>query len=1076
VTVNEPLRKDVEAIDFDPFAGVEIEATVPTTEPQKEVWLSSQLGPDASCAYNESLAIELAGKLEVDALETALNQVVARHDALRATISADGESVCIGKNLRVALPLEDWSRLDSETQFRDLAAIKCQEVSNPFDLFNGPLLRARLIRLAPERHIIVLTAHHIICDGWSFEPLLSDFSQFYSAEIAGTEAKIGPAESLVDYAQRHVDPDYLEEIQTSQQYWLQRFRNIPPQTEFTADRPRPKQRSFDADFICRLLPADLIQRLKDLGAAHGCSLMTTLMSGFEVFVSRLTGNRELVIAVPSAGQVAFDCPSLIGHCVNLLPVRTRIEPELNFAEYLLSRRSQMLADFDHQKFTYGSLIKNLQIGRDPSRMPLTSIMFNIDQPLEGIKFEGLEYEVSSNPRRFEAFEQFFNLSMREKGVVVECQYNRNLFDSDLMQHRLEAFQALLESIVGDPDQKISALQMLSSRQLDMITKQWAENSVSAIPYATCVEAFSQVVAESGDKVALTSGSSPLTYAELDRLTDKISRSLASRGVGSGARVGVLLQRSEKLPVSLLGVLRSGAIYVPLDPELPGERLAYICSDSGIALIIHDQETEAQLPDGSEAVSFDRLVSEQNAAALPVAPTAEASAYLIYTSGSTGQPKGVEVSHGNLANFLSSMANEPGLCSDDRLLAVTTSSFDISMLEMLGPLMVGGEIVIADQSAVKDPLLLIDLIQRKSPTVMQATPSSWRMLREADWQGSTGMKILCGGEALDAELANWMLGRCRALWNMYGPTETTIWSTCKHLTDDESVTLGRAINNTQVYVLDEQQRPLLPGSSGELYIGGAGVSKGYWNRAELTAEKFIESDLSPHGRIYATGDAVRFLTDGQLEYLGRLDNQVKLRGYRIELGDVEAALQRYPAVLQAIAAVRDFGANDSRLIGYVKLREGAVLEAKQLREFVAEILPAYMLPQHIVEVTAFPLTANRKIDRKVLPMPVQESAVGESGPDNEPQTPTQVALAEIWRDVLGLSFVGRRDDFFDLGGHSILVTRVVARINQKLGLELPLRRFFESPVLEDIADALDALGILVGEQAWRSVGDLEELEI
>jgi amino acid adenylation domain-containing protein len=1076
VTQEESNSGAVQTVEFDPFAGAAIAASFPTTEPQKEVWLSSQLGPDASCSYNESIVLELRGKLSVEALETALNNVVQRHDALRATVSADGESLLIAEDLPILLSKVDLGSLDHESAAREARLLLSAEVTTPFDLLNGPLIRACLLRWSDEHHDLIVSAHHIVCDGWSFEPLLSDLGRFYSANRSGQEAQLDEADSFQVYVDRHSDPDYADDIKTSEEYWLQRFRSIPQQSEFPPDFPRPKERSFEAHCLLHSLPTPLVDRLRKLASVHRCSLMTTLLCAFEVFVSRITGLTDLVIGVPSAGQLAFDCPRLVGHCVNLLPIRTHVERSLTFAEYLNSRRAQVLSDFDHQKFTYGSLIKSLRLERDVSRMPLTSLMFNIDQPLEGIAFEGLDFRIGSNPREYEAFEQFFNLTMEEDDATIECQYNSNLFSEPLMRHRLESFQNLLEEIAGNADQPIESINLLSARQHELVTSEWAHGPVLEPAHPTFIDAFGAAVLARPNEVACEFGDVSISYAELDSLSDTVAADLEGRGVGPGHRVGILLPRSDKLVIGILGTLKAGAAYVPLDPEFPVERLNFIVDDADLSLVL----TDSNLP--NDAAGQDKLVDiadvlagDAGYAAPAATPRPEDSAYLIYTSGSTGQPKGVEIVHGNLCNFLFSMAERPGLEPGLRMLAVTSSSFDISILELLGPLAVGGTVIVADEETVKDGARMLRELESRNVGCMQATPSTWRMLKEAGWKGSQSLRVLCGGEALDGDLADWLAGCCGQVWNMYGPTETTIWSAIKKITETERpVTLGRPIHNTSTYVLDARGQPIPPGTMGQLFIGGQGVAKGYWGRSELTDSRFVANPFAA-GPMYATGDLVRHLASGELEYAGRIDNQVKLHGYRIELGDVEAALQRFEGVEQAVAAVRTFAPGDARMVAYLKMKEGYNVDTAKAREFVASILPSYMVPNHVLELAEFPMTPNRKIDRRALPMP-EAGRAAVKAVDNELQGETQVAVAAIWQEVLGVDAVGRRDNFFDLGGHSLLVTRVVALIRSRVGADLPFRRFFEAPVLEDVADAIGALAVLSDRRVQRPQGDeLEEIE-
>lgn len=1044
------------SVEFDPFAGAAISASFPTTEPQKEVWLSSQLGPDASCSYNQSIVLELRGRLSVEALEAALNDVVRRHDALRAMVSADGESLLIADDLSISLPTVDLASLDPESAEAETRRLLTGEVTTPFDLLNGPLIRARLLRRSDDRDDLVVSAHHIVCDGWSFELLLGDLARFYNARQSGQDARLPNADSFQVYVQRHSDPGYADDIRTSEEYWLQRFRHVPPQTEFPPDLSRPKERSFEAHCLLHPLPISLVDDLRKLGSAHRCSLMTTLLCAFEVFVSRLTGLNELVIGVPSAGQLAFDCPGLVGHCVNLLPLRTHVEPSLSFAGYLDSRRTQILSDFDHQKFTYGSLIKSLRLKRDVSRMPLTSLMFNIDQPLKGIAFDGLELRIRSNPRQYDAFEQFFNLTMEDDEATIECQYNSNLFSEPLMRHRLESFQKLLEEIAQNADQRIDAIDLLSARQRNLVTSEWAGDA--ADEPATAASVYELVRGQAGktpDNPAVSCAGQALTYAQLDASVAARSLALRQAGVGRGSVVGVHMARSIDLVATLLSVLRIGATYLPLDPGLPDERLRLICGDARLALLVtDDEERPGWLDDAAKTIRSETMTQASELAGTleDVAVDPADAAYMIYTSGSTGKPKGVVVRHSNVVNFLLSMAREPGMVESDRLLAVTTCSFDISVLEFFLPLCVGAEVVIATNEETRDGKTLAELLEKRRITVLQSTPATWKLLLASGWKSGTGLKALCGGEAMPIELARELLPRVGALYNMYGPTETTVWSTVHRFEAEprDKVPLGKPIRNTRLYVLDRNRRPVPPGTIGELCIGGRGVAAGYHDRAELTADKFADLPFRPEERIYATGDLVRFSGSGELYFEGRSDDQVKIRGYRVELGDIENALQQVESVSEAVVVVKQLSTDDHRLIAHVVPAKGTALSAAKLRKELRRVLPDYMIPQHIVEIAAMPLSPSGKIDRKALP---DMELKGNRQSVDPPATETERQIAAIWKEAIGVNGIDRRDHFFELGGHSLLAMHVIAEIEQRMKVRIPVAALMLDS-LQQIAAAIE----------------------
>ncbi|HVK73992.1 MAG TPA: amino acid adenylation domain-containing protein [Kofleriaceae bacterium] len=1045
-----------------PRASVAVAAgarAVPSTEPQREVWLADRLGPEASLAYNESVSLDLRGELDVGALRAAVRALPARHDALRATFSADGLTLHVAAEPpALEVPLHDLSALAADARDAALAAIRTRHVTEPFELERGPLIRAELVRVAADHHVLVFTGHHIVLDGWSYWVLVKELAALYAHATGARAAALPPAPSFADHALDQAARADAPEVRANERWWTEQFAGAVPVLELPSDRPRPALRTQTAGRHDHLLPAELVAAIRQLGAAHGTSLFATLLAGFDALLHRLTGQDDVIVGIPAAGQAATGLTGLVGHCVNMLPIRARMSRTQPFTELMATSRAAMLDAYDHQDVTFGRVLQVLPIARDPARLPLISVIFNIDQALSGEAHSapGLALDLATNPRHYETFELFINaVDLGAAGMRLECQYNRDLFDAATVARWLAGLEVLLRAAADAPTQPIGRLPVSAADERRLLAS-WNQTE-APYPRDTRIEELIAATARRApDRVAVRTAAGATTYGELSARAGAIAAALHARGVGPGDRVGLMTERDEHLVPALLGALTAGAAYVPLDPGFPVERLAFMVADAGVAAIVTTRAVATRLPaviGTTPVVCLDEPLPAS--AAPPAAPRSAADdAYVIYTSGSTGTPKGVRVPHAAVVNLLHSLAREPGLQASDVLLAVTTLSFDIAVLELLLPLVVGAEIVLATRDEAVDGAALRARLEATGATVMQATPATWRLLLAADWRGNPAFTALCGGEALPPDLAAALLVRVGALWNLYGPTETTVWSTCGRVVAGEPITIGRPIANTTVHVLDEDLQPVPLGAIGELYIGGDGVTRGYLDRPELTAARFVpdRGRVEPGARLYRTGDLGRWRADGRLEHFGRTDFQVKLRGYRIELGEIEAALAGHPAIAQAVVTTREDRPGDVRLIAYLVAR-GAVPADDVLRAHLARTLPDYMVPSRYVALDALPLTPNGKIDRKALPAP-GGPAVAAAGPTIAPRTPTEEKVARAFADILALPRLGIHDDFFALGGHSLLAAQMTARLGRDLGRTVPMRAAFEHPTVAALAAWLD----------------------
>jgi amino acid adenylation domain-containing protein len=1067
--MHEPLKPqeeveivDNDAEDFDPFAGGELDLTAPVTPEQEELWISVQLGgTPANLAYNQALALRLRGVLDTHLLRECLDALVARHEALRATLSGDGASLCIARSAGMTLRTVNLTDLPADARTRELAAARRNAVNEEFDLIEGPLVHATLLAVSQREHLLILVAHHLICDGTSWGVLLAELAELYAAHARGSAPNLPDVTPFSEYAAARLSEATSAEAARDLAYWQSQYKNLPPELELPLDRPRPPQRTFAADRVDLPLPPDLLRGLKSAAARQGASLATLLFAAFQAYLQRITGQRSFAVIMPASGQTIAGKKALVGHCVRTLPIRAEVDPSRPFHEHLRAVKASLLDALEHPRITCGGLLKTLPLARDPSRIPLSSVVFNVDSNAGAPPLGEVELSVESLPRAYESFELFVSVGVSGDEALIEACFNRALFDRSSIEQRMQEFVTLLGSVATDTAQRVGELELLGEQQRRRLLVE-NNRSEALLPTRTLCAQFCEQARLAPERSAVRSRGRRLSYGELERASAALAQELVDAGVGPGERVGVFLSRSVDLPVALLGILRAGAAYVPLDPDYPAERLAFITEDAGLRSIVSERELAARLPQGALAL----LVDEQR----PQGPREidasrlSAPAYMIYTSGSTGKPKGVVVEHGSAANILASVARRPGLSRDDIVLAVTTPCFDISVVELFLPLTLGAELVIAGPDEILDGVRLGELLERSGATFMQATPSGWRVLLDAGWAGKPTLKLVSAGEALGNDLASALLGKVASVWNGYGPTECSVYSTFDEVTEPPA-TIGKPVDNARLYVLDQNLRLVPEGVTGELFVGGVGVARGYHERPELDQARFLDDPFAPGdgARMYRTGDQVRWRRDGRLEWLGRNDSQVKVRGHRIELGEIEAALVDCAGVREGVVTVREDQPGDQRIVAYVRLEPAVEIREAFVREALGARLPAYMVPQHVVVLPRFPLTPNGKIDRKALPAP--ESA-GNAG-QRPPASAIEQNVAREFRDLVGARAVGLDDDFFALGGHSLLALRLVARLRVISGVDVPVRVVFQNATVKGLSDYVEAALVVQRGSGVRS---------
>ncbi|MEO7020419.1 MAG: amino acid adenylation domain-containing protein [Ktedonobacteraceae bacterium] len=1035
--------------------------TAPLSFGQQQVWLLAQLMPDIP-VYNECVTIHLPGQLNVAVFEQSLSEILQRHEAWRTSFPlVDGLPVQrIHPPALLKLPVVDLRYLPEAEREDEALRLATEDACVLFDLANGPLLHAKLVQLSETEHRLFLTIHHIIFDGVAiYQVLLPELYAIYTAFFAGQPSPLPAlAVQYTDYAHWQRAQARQERFTAQLAYWKEQLANAPAALELPTDRPRPPVSTYRGSMQPFALSKDLTDALKALSRREGATLYTTLAAAFKTLLYRYTGQDDLLIGTASAGRNRPEIQQLIGYFLNTLVLRTDLSGNPSFRELLLRVRSVIASAVAHEDVPFEYLVKELQPERNLGLNPLFQVLLTLEPQLamvpSGWTLTQMDVTVGTSK-----FDLSLELDDRPEGLIGRFEYNSDLFDTSTIERMIGHWQMLLTGIVANPAQRLTELPILTLLEREQLLTTWNDTQAE-YPVEQCIhQLFEEQVARTPEAIAVVYQDTRLTYRELNVRANRLAHHLHQLGVGAESLVGLYMERSLEMVIGLLAILKTGGAYVPLDPTYPAERIAFMLKDSQTTVILTQHHLAAQLPVGAAklvCLDTDASLLAQQREDNPLTPvTATNLAYVIYTSGSTGQPKGVQIPHRAVVNFLTSMRQQPGLTAEDTLLAVTTLSFDIAGLELFLPLCVGARLVLASREIVANGAALAEMLVRTHTTVMQATPVTWRILLAAGWQGNPCLKILCGGEALPLDLARQLLPKCASLWNMYGPTETTIWSSLAQITSDcETISIGRPIANTQMYVLDPELQLVPIGVPGELYIGGAGLARGYLNQPELTATRFIRHPFSntPDARLYRTGDLARYRADGTVELIGRLDHQVKVRGFRIELGEIESTLEHHPAVRQALVVVRDDILGEQHLVAYVIPETSYTPTPQDLRNHLAQQVPAYMQPSAFVLLQTLPLTPNGKVDRKALPAPeVSRSAI--ETPLVAPTLTAHYQLLQIWQELLNVESLGIQDNFFHLGGHSLLAARLINRIEQVFHTKLPLTTLFARPTIEQLATAL-----------------------
>ena len=1032
---------------------------------QQRLWFLDRLDPE-STSYNLPLVLRLSGELDVAALERALSRLVERHEALRTTFTErEGEVFQVVRPAEpVSLALLDLSRHEeAELEAQRLATA---EVGRRFDLASGPLFRACLLRLGQAKHLLVLTLHHIVGDGWSMRVVRRDLTELYSAAVSDRREAL--PELPVQYADFAVwQHEWLrgERLDQLLSYWRERLAFAPERLELPTDRPAPPVQTYRGAHRRRLLSAALAQRLKERALEEDSSLFMLLLAAFSALLGRYSGAEDLVVAAPVANRTRAELEELVGFFVNTLALRIDLGGDPRFRELVARVRQTALEAYEHEELPFEQLIAALNPRRQLSHAPLAQVLFSLQAAGGGeVRFANLAASNVNLERGTAKLDLSLIMSETDEGLLASFEYATDLFEAVTVERMLGHLETLLEAVAADPQLRLSELPLLTESERSQVLVSWNQ-TMRPFPSESCVhELFEQQVELRPDAVALSSGGRQVSYHELNEQANRLAHRLRGLGVGPEVLVGICLERSADLVVALLATLKAGGAYVPLDPGYPSDRLAFMLEDTAAPVLITDAELQVRLPHfGGVVVCLDA-----DAAAIAAEPAdnpraggarSDSLAYVMYTSGSTGAPKGAMIEHRAICRLVKG-TDYIEFGPDEVFLQLAPVSFDASTLEIWGALLNGARLAIFPPEP-PTPEALAAIVRTEGVTTLWLTAALFHHVAAEAPDTFSGLRqLLSGGDVLAVEhvrAAVAALGGGRFV-NGYGPTETTTFACCYPVTQTtklgDSLPIGSPIANTETFILDPRREPVPIGVAGELYIGGPGVARGYLNRPELTAERFVPHPFSddPGARLYRTGDRVRHRHDGTIEFLGRFDDQVKIRGFRVEPGEVEAALLRHPDVREAAVVARRAPDGDQRLIAYT-VGAAPTATTSELRAYLAGSLPDYMIPAAFVSLEELPRTPSGKLDRRALPEPSGERPPLERG-YVAPQSPLEDRLAKIYADLLGLERVGRDDDFFELGGHSLLAVRLFSVIDRKLGVKLPLAALFDGGSVAELAAAIE----------------------
>ncbi|HET6230448.1 MAG TPA: amino acid adenylation domain-containing protein [Longimicrobiaceae bacterium] len=1042
----------------------------PVSFAQQRLWFLDRLEP-GSTFYNTPLPVRLLGPLDVPALEAALSEIVRRHETLRTTFAVvDGQPVqSIASPRPVPLPVVELGDVAEEEREAAVQAKVAELVTRPFDLERGPLFQATLVRIAPQDHVLALAMHHILCDAWSIGVLMGEVNTLYEAFREGRESPLPePAIQYADFAVWQREHLAGEGLERQLAFWKQHLAGAPPVLDLPYDRPRPAVQTYRGATVRADLSRATMDALTAFARRDGGTLFMVLLAAYKTVLGRWAGQENVVVGTPIAGRMDEETEALIGLFINTLAVHTDLSGDPTFRELVGRVREGLLGAYAHQELPFEKLVEEMHVERSLSHAPIFQVMMVLQNaptlagaaPLQGTEFAPMDV-----PRDTQKYDLTLNAAEHPEGVHLALSFSTDLFDAETVARLLDHLTTLLESVAADPNRRISRIPLSAADERETVLREWNRTERDLGPASTVHALFEAQARETPDATAVVFGDTVLTYAELDARAGRLARHLRTLGVGPDVPVAISVHRSAEMVVGMLGVMKAGGAYLPVDPAYPAERRAYMLEDSGARVVLTMRDLATNLPEHTARVvlldapldvaSPDNATASVDAgeaagdAGIPVDADPSNLAYVIYTSGSTGRPKGVMVPHAGVCNLVRAQIEAFGLTRESRVLQFASYSFDASVSEIFPALLSGATLAVAPRESLMPGEPLRTTLREMRITFAKVPPSVLGAMPDADFPALA--TIASAGEACPADVARrWAAGR-RYL-NVYGPTETTVCATIGFGGDGQRrPPIGGPIANVRAYVLDAAGEPSPIGVPGEIFVGGAGVTRGYLGRPGLTAERFVPDPYSaqPGARMYRTGDRGRWLAGGTVDYLGRLDEQVKVRGFRIEPGEIESVLRSHPSVAEAAVIARPSDAGDLRLAAYVVPSSGtADVSPATLRAFVADRLPEHMVPAYFVALPALPLTPNRKLDRRALPAP--DASLGAAAEFVAAQGAVEEMLSAVWREVLAVDRVGVNDNFFELGGHSLLLARVQSRIEEQIGRPVPMVSLFRFPTVRTLA--------------------------
>ncbi len=1026
-----------------------VEREVPLAASQQHIAFLCRYSDEASAAFNESLLVRLNGELHAPALQAALEEAATRYEALRTALNPEGNSLQIGSGQTLELRVSPVPAGQVDAQL-------VETVSLPFDS-GKRLFRAELLRLSDGEHILALVGHALVLDQSALTLVLATIAELYGVFARDEQAPAAPAcLQWSDYLALGAAAAAQQARETSQQYWQEQFANGLPRLELPADHARPVVKKYSGFRQSVSVDPALAQKLNAWAKSRGFSPLAVLLSAGGIYLQRLASAPALVLGVESAPLYPESGLPSLANTRNLLPLRSDYDARRNFADQVAYFAALLDAAEAHRYASLSELIQHLNIPRDQSRSPLFAVAFRAIDLGQQHAFDGLQTNLLLPPGAGARYDLELLLVDTPSGLSLACDASAELFEPGTVSRWLTGTLALLDAALDDPARACGLLPMLTPTETDRVLKQW-NRTEKTLPERTVLDIIAEQSKTRRDQPALRFGDQILTYAQMLARTDEIAAQLHTAGVGRTDRVGVFLRRAIDLVPALLAVWRVGAAYVPLDTAFPRSRITFMLADADVRTVVTTRDLLPLLETTAPTLCLDTVTEASPTLPTDLLPARPGdSAYIMFTSGSTGKPKGVEIRHRSLLNILLAVKNHLELNAQSHMLALTTFSFDISTVELFAPLMAGGLVEVGEDGLAADGIQLAEQFDARHPTHAQATPSTWKMVLAAGWKGDKKLCLISAGEAISRELAEALLLLGGSLWNLYGPTETTVYSTYCRITSapGRPIRIGRPYPNTRLYILDAQFQPVPIGAVGELYIGGEGVSPGYWQRPELTAERFLPDPFLPGERVYRTGDLARYEPDGDVICLGRVDDQVKIHGVRIELGEIESALRSLPGVHDGVVTPWRNPHGDAQLVAHI-IADGDIAAA-DLRARLRERLPEVMVPPYVLFHPSFPLTANGKVQRSALPGPDAAPATQAGHAPAPLEGGTQTLLAEAWAGVLGIeqSLIGRDSNFIDLGGHSLLMTRLMLEIRKRFQVTFNLREVFSAPTIEKFATLID----------------------